>query len=57
MDMILVSIIVAGALFFTIRSFVKIYKGEKKCACGGCKQECSSSIKDSCIQDFPVSGK
>ena len=37
MDNILVGIIVAGALVFCIRSFIKTYKGEGGCNCSsGC---------------------
>ena len=50
MDLIIVGIIVAAALVFTVRSFVKIYKGDEKCGCGGC----SCDAKDACDQEFPT---
>ncbi|MCF6247247.1 MAG: FeoB-associated Cys-rich membrane protein [Desulfobacula sp.] len=50
MDLLIVSIIVAIAIGFTLKSFVKIYKGEDSCGCGGC----SCSSKDDCNQDFPM---
>ena len=37
MDMIMVGLILAGAVFFTLRSFVRIYRGQKACNCSaGC---------------------
>ncbi len=42
MDVIIVGMIVAGAVVFTIKSFIKIYKGETSCSCG----ECSCTAKD-----------
>jgi len=42
MDGILVGIILAGAFVFTVKSFIKIYKGETSCSCG----ECSCTAKD-----------
>ncbi len=51
MENILVIIIVAGAIGFTIRGFIRAYKGESTCNCGGC----SCSSKDNCNQDFPIS--
>ncbi len=42
MDLIIVGIIVAVAVAFSVRSFIKIYKGEGDCSCSpGCS--CSSS--------------
>jgi hypothetical protein len=53
MDNILVGIIVAGALFFCIRSFVRTYRGQGECNCSsGCG--CSSREKQiSCSQGRP----
>ncbi|MFO7748813.1 MAG: FeoB-associated Cys-rich membrane protein [Desulfobacteraceae bacterium] len=33
MDMIIVCAVVAGALFFILRRFIKIYRGETGCQC------------------------
>ncbi len=54
MDLIIVGIIVTGAVFFSIRSFIKMYKGEGDCGCG---TGCSCSSKDLCNPDFPVVNK
>lgn len=53
MDTFIVAVIVAVALGFTIRGFVKIYRGEERCSCGGCS--CGSN--SSCPKDFPVADK
>jgi hypothetical protein len=45
MDILIVVIIVGGAIAFTAKSFIKIYKGEKNC--GGCSG-CACSSVDSC---------
>lgn len=50
MDLILVGIIVTVAVIFSIRCFVKIYKGEGECSCG---DGCSCSPKNSCNFRFP----
>ncbi len=52
MDIVIVGIIVAGAILFSVRSFVKIYKGEGDCSCGTGCSSCSSN--DLCNTDFPV---
>ncbi len=54
MDIIIVGIIVAGAVIFSVRSFVKIYKGEGDCSCG---TGCSCSSKNLCSSDFPIVNK
>jgi len=55
MDLIIVGIIVSGAILFSVRSFVKTFKGEGKCGCGtGC---CSCSSKNLCGSDFPIANK
>lgn len=54
MDLIIVFIIVAAATGFTIRSFIKMYKGEGGCSCDA---GCSCSEKDSCSRDFPIADK
>jgi len=54
MDSIIVGIIVIAAVVFSVRSFVKTYKGEGDCSCGG---GCSCSSKDSCSPDFPIVNK
>jgi hypothetical protein len=45
MELIIVIAIVLAALFFSVRSFVKIYKGEDSCNCGS---GCSRSSKELC---------
>ncbi len=53
MDSIIVGIIVIAAVIFSVRNFIKIYKGEGGCSGeGGCTSCCSSS--GSCKPDFPV---
>ncbi len=55
MDNVIVGIIVAGAIVLSIRSFVKICRGEGGC---GCETGCSScSSNDLCGSDFPVTRK
>jgi hypothetical protein len=53
MDNFIVGIIVAGAVMFTIKRFLKIYKSVGSKGCG----ECSCSSKENCKSDFPVSPK
>jgi len=49
MELIIVTAIVFAALFFSLRRFVKIYKGADSCECGsGCS--CSGSSKIDCSQ-------
>ena len=48
MELIIVIAIVSAAAFFSIRSFVRIYKGEDSCGCGS---GCSCSSKDICSQN------
>ncbi len=52
MDLIIVGIIVAGAILFSVRSFVKIYKGEG--GCDGCGTGSSCTSNDLCGSDFPI---
>ena len=51
MDTIVVAVIVAAAVGFTINRFVKIYKGEGGCSCDS---GCACSSKDSCTKDLPM---
>lgn len=53
MDSVIVLIIVAAAVGFTVRSFVKIYKGEQGCSCG----DCSCTSKSSCDQGVQILNK
>jgi len=55
MDIVIVGIIVVVAIVFSIRSFVKIFKGESDCSCGTGCSSCSSN--DVCNLDFPVVNK
>ena len=48
MELIIVIAIVLAALFFSVRSFVKIYKGEDSSGCGS---GCSCSTQGCCSQD------
>lgn len=50
MDVIIVGVIVSAAVFFTLRSFIRIYKGEDSCSCGGC----SCRSKKSCDQGSQI---
>ncbi|MBC2703424.1 FeoB-associated Cys-rich membrane protein [Desulfobacula sp.] len=49
MDEIIVGIIVAGAVAFTIKSFINTYQGKKSCDCG---TGCSCASKKSCPPGF-----
>jgi hypothetical protein len=51
MDNILVGIIVAGALIFSIRSFIKTYRGQGKCNCGSSCANSSKGKNGHCGQD------
>jgi len=53
MDQVIVALIVAVAVGLTVRSFIKTYKGESSCGCGGCS--CASN-KD-CNQDVSTPPK
>jgi hypothetical protein len=55
MDIVIVGVIVAVAMVFSLRSFVKIYKGEGDCSCGTGCSSCSSN--DLCNSNFPVVNK
>jgi hypothetical protein len=44
METLIVIIIVAGAIAFTAKRFIKIFKGEKSCGGSGC----ACSAVDSC---------
>lgn len=49
MENIIVGLIVAAALAFSVRSFIRIYRGKGGCSCGdGCG--CSTSEKSCCGQ-------
>lgn len=50
MDTFIVTLIVALAVGFTIRGFVRAYKGERQCSCTGC----SCASKEGCSQSFPM---
>lgn len=54
MDNIIVGLIVAAALIFSIRSLIKAYKGEGGCncssSCGGCS---GGGSQDDCDSDQP----
>jgi hypothetical protein len=54
MDSIIVGIIVIAAVGFSVRSFVKIYRGEGRCSCKG---GCSCPSEGPCNPDFPVADK
>ncbi len=55
MDIVIVGVIVAVAMVFSIRSFVKIFKGESDCSCGtGC---CSCHSNASCKSELSVMNK
>ena len=53
MELFIVLIIVAAAVGFTLRSFVKIYKGEQDCSCG--ERSCRS--KSNCDQGVQILDK
>ncbi|RLB87014.1 MAG: FeoB-associated Cys-rich membrane protein [Deltaproteobacteria bacterium] len=62
MDNILVGIIVAMALLFCIRSFIKIYRGQGGCNCssGNCSSSCGTREKTghcSQVQPFKIIDK
>ena len=50
MGNIIVGLIVAVALFYTVRRMIKTFKGESSCGCGGsCSCDgCTPGIQDSC---------
>jgi hypothetical protein len=54
MDEIIVGIILAGAIVFAIKNFIKTYQGKKLCNCssGG-----SCASKRTCPSDFPMTNK
>ncbi len=54
MDLIIVGIIVTAAVIFSVRSFIKIYKGEGSCSCNG---GFNCSFKGTCNSDFPIVNK
>ncbi|MBT3387137.1 MAG: FeoB-associated Cys-rich membrane protein [Desulfobacula sp.] len=54
MDKIIVGIIVAGAIVFAIKNFIKTYQGKKSCNCGN-GGSCES--KRTCPSDFPMTNK
>ena len=54
MDSIIVGVIVIGAVIFSVRSFIKTYKGEGDCSCS---EGCSCFSKNSCNSDFPIVNK
>jgi hypothetical protein len=53
MDALIVAIIVAAAVLFTLKSFIRVYKGEQRCSCGGC----SCASPQSCSQDIKMAAK
>lgn len=57
MDLVIVIIVVTAAVFFSIRSFVKIFNEEDSCGCGsGCacstKEKCDT--QENCCAEFPI---
>ena len=52
MDTIIVGIIVAGAVFFTIRTIVSTLQGKKRC---GCSEECSCTREKASSCDMNTS--
>tara|TARA_B100000614_G_scaffold79270_1_gene70756 strand:+ start:1016 stop:1195 length:180 start_codon:yes stop_codon:yes gene_type:complete len=50
MENLLVGLIVAAALAFTVRSFVRMYKGKGECGCGSASNcsGCASRTDDGC---------
>ncbi|MCG8617029.1 MAG: FeoB-associated Cys-rich membrane protein [Desulfobacterales bacterium] len=52
MENFIVGLIVAAALGFTIRSFVRMYKGEGECGCGSTSNcsGCASRADDGCAE-------
>lgn len=54
MENLVVWIIVAGALMFTIKGFIKTYKGDGGCGCSGSCGGCSGQSRDNtCDTDHP----
>jgi hypothetical protein len=51
MDTIIVGIIIAAAVIFTFRRFVRIYKGDSSC---DCDTGCSRSSKNECDKDLKM---
>jgi attachment p12 family protein len=51
MDTIIVGIIVAAAVFVTIKNFVKMFKSDSGCSCN---VGCGSCSRQSDTEDFPV---
>lgn len=45
MELLFVISIVSAAVFFTVRGFVRIYRGEVSC---GCASGCSCASKEGC---------
>ncbi|WP_300461881.1 FeoB-associated Cys-rich membrane protein [Desulfobacula sp.] len=54
MDEIIVGIIVAGAIIFTVKNAVNTYQGKRSCDCGS---GCSCASKDSCPQALQRTNK
>jgi hypothetical protein len=54
MDILIVGIIVAIAVFFSARSVIKIFTGEKSCGCGG---GCACSGEAACEATDKTAGK
>lgn len=51
MDIVIVSIIVAVAVFFTLKRLVRRYKGEGGCSCS---EGCSSKAGGSCCSENTI---
>lgn len=51
MDIIIVGIIVAATVFFTLKRLVRLYKGEGGCSCS---EGCSSKASDSCCSENTI---
>ncbi|MCP4022057.1 MAG: FeoB-associated Cys-rich membrane protein [Desulfobacteraceae bacterium] len=52
MDTIIVGVIIACAVIYTVRRCVRIYKRQGSCECG---QGCSCQSKDNCGKDTNIS--
>ncbi len=51
MDSIIVVLIVAAAVFVTVKNFVKMFRSDGGC---GCNSGCGGCSSQSCTEDFPI---
>ena len=51
MENLIVGLIVAGALVFSVRGFIKTYKGEGDCGCGSSCGGCRDHSDGGCSCD------